>query len=403
MKIIIDARTTQDEIKYNGVGRYSRFIIEYLIKDFPNTQFVLLLYNNFSTLDSFINSKPKNLSIVRIGEYKEGRGVDLIKLNLDLFFHISLNKCLKNIDLSDAVFFSPYFWRGLPVNILPTVVTIHDFALPFFNIYSTISPLHNYIRKIHYNNEMKNVLKAKEIIVDAKFTLEDFLGRYPKYNKENIHEVLLGIEEDFGHSDFERLLPQDWMDRKYLIYLGGGVTKNKNSEGVLKGYLAFKEKLISEGNTNYPYLVIAGKNFIDPNSKEAVEFKLLVTQLGLETDVHFTGMYSDFDRWELLKNSFAYIHLSIFEGFGFGVAEAMRAKIPVIVHNGSTYPEVVENGGLLVNGLDSEEVGNAIYKIFTDHNFANQLAKLGYAKSLEYNWHTTAKQTYNILSKALNG
>lgn len=395
MKVIVDARTTQDEIKFNGVGRYSRLIIEHLVRNNPRDTFDLIMYDNPSTIDGLLHENPENVNVIRIGEYSENGFINMIIDNLDIVFHFRLNKALSKINTKRAVFFSPYFWKGLPVFHLPTVVTVHDFALPVFNIYSTISPLHNFIRKIHYWIELYRVYFAKEVLVDAKFTVSELLRYLPKLKRKNITEVLLGVYEDVGESDFEQYLPYDYKKRGYILYLGGGITENKNSKGVIDGYKDFINRLKDKDykKDEIPYLVIAGKNFTSEHVSNSDKLKKYIEKLELKEFVHFTGKYDDIARWGLLRNSLAFIHLSLYEGFGFAVAEAMRAKIPVIAHNGSTYPEVVGDGGILVDGKNSKEVGNAIYKVFSNKKFAASIANKGYKKSLEYDWNTTAQET----------
>ncbi|MCC7290241.1 glycosyltransferase [bacterium] len=406
MQVVIDARTTQDEVKFNGIGRYSRFIIEYLIKLNPNTHFILLMYDGPSTIDGLLNRSVRNIEVKRMGKHYNGSGLELIRHNLDLFFHVGLNRVLRKIKKDNAVFFSPYFWRGIPVFKLPTVLLIHDFALPKFHSYSTISPVHNILRAIHYWFELYRVLWAKKVICNSQNTYKDFLEYFSKFDKSKVEEVLLGVEEDdIGSQEVDKYLPSDWQKRGYLLYMGGGLTKNKNSEGVVSGFAQFIKRLEAEGKSRNecPYLVIAGKNFKDEVVADAVKFRSYVESKGVADLVHYAGFYEDVHRWPLMRKAFGFIHLSLFEGFGFAVAEAMRAGVPVIAHNGSTYPQVVGDGGLLVNGEDFEAVGQGIYKIYSDKEFARSLGKKGLAKSLEYNWIKTAKKTYNILEESLDG
>ncbi|MCK9368646.1 glycosyltransferase [Candidatus Dojkabacteria bacterium] len=402
MKVIIDARTTQDEIKYNGVGRYSRFIIEHLISDFPETRYELIMYDSDSTLDEFFKKERNNVRIIRIGKYNQTGFMHMILHNLDLVFHIRLTKALLKTNRKDAVFLSLYFWRGLPVLLVPTVASIHDFALPRYGIYSAISPIHNFLRFIHYWYEILRVYFCKAVICDSDFTRADIKKYFPLYNLKNVHTVNLGIEEDKESTDFKKYLPEDFKIREYLIYLGGALGKNKNSKGVVNGYAEFVKKLEKEGaeRNKIPYLIISGKNFTDEVSREAKSFRRYVESTGINDLVWFTGYYDDNSRFPLVRNSFGYIHLSLLEGFGFGVAEAMRARVPVIAHKGSSYMEVVKDGGVLLNGENPEKVGLAIYKIYKDRRFANDIAQKGFEISKQYDWKITAKVTHDILSHA---
>lgn len=400
MQVVIDGRTTQDEIKYNGVGRYSRFIIEYLITQFPQTQYTLIMYSSPSTLDQFLQDHYKNVRVIRIGKYKDKGIISKTIHNLDLFFHIRLNIALHKIKEKDSIFFSLYFFRGLPVFRIPTVVAIHDFALPEFNLYSTISPIHNLIRKFQYWYELYRLPLCKAVLCSSSYTKKDLFKYFPKIDKKKVHAIHLGIQEDRGEEiDFEKYLPKDWEKRKYLLYLGGGLTKNKNSNGVVDGYSEFVSMLKNDGvkENEIPYLVIAGKNFSENFSRESKRFRRYVRKSNLEELVWYTGFYEDEQRWNLIDNCFGYIHLSLFEGFGFGVAEAMRAKVPVIAHKGTSYIELINKGGVLVDGKERVEVGKAIYKIYKDREFAKEISMIGHKESQKFTWEITALKTHDIL------
>ncbi|HVX92882.1 MAG TPA: glycosyltransferase family 1 protein [Candidatus Dojkabacteria bacterium] len=400
MRIIIDARITQDEIKFNGVGRYGNMLVSNMLKTHPNTEFVLMMYDGSSTLDEFLKEKFPNVRIHRIGKYFNGRGMDLIIHNMDIFFQIRMIIEILKVKKKGDVFFCPYFMRGVPSLIIPTYVTIHDFALPKLNIYSAISPIHNLLRAIYYWWQMLPVYFSKGVFCDSKYTLDDFMKYLPFYNKKQVHEILLGTDIIEKETNISKYFEDKDYKKNYFIYLGGGITKNKNSEGVVKAYAEFSKLLGMNGEKKIPYLVIAGKNFIDMNVKEVKALHQLAKDLGVYNRIIFTGKYDDINIYSLLNNSIASIHLSLLEGFGFSVVEGMRAKSPVIVHDGSCYPEVVKNGGILVNGLDSKEVANEMYEVYSDHNYAKDIAQKGYQVSLLYDWKKTADQTYSVLTSA---
>ncbi len=398
MRIIIDARTTQDEIKFNGVGRYSNRIITSLIKEYPTTEFVLMMYDAPSTLDEFLKGGRLNVRIHKIGKYLNGRGFDLFLHNMDIGLQVRMSVEILKIKKRGDIFFCPYFMRGIPSFFIPTYITIHDFALVELNSYSTISPVHNFLRWFYYWWQMFPIYFSKGVLCDSKYTLDHFEKYLPLYNKKKVYEVLLGTDFIEKETNISNYFEDKSYRKNYFVYLGGGITKNKNSEGVVKAYAEFVKTLGMKGEKKIPSLVIAGKNFTDMNVKEVKALHQLAKDLGVYNRIIFTGKYDDLNIYSLLNNAIASIHLSILEGFGFSVVEGMRAKSPVIVHNGSCYPEVVKNGGILVNGLDAKEVAAAMYKVYSDKEYAKAIAQKGYQVSLLYDWKKTANQTFSVLS-----
>lgn len=398
MRIIIDARPTQDEIRDNGVGHYTKSLIMSLVENYPDTKFVLIMYDYNSTLDNFLSTPHSNLEVVKIGKYFNGRGLDLIIHNMDIGFQVRSVLTLLKIKQKGDIFLCPYFMRGIPSLIIPTFVTIHDFALVELNIYSVISPVHNFLRWFYYWWQMLPIYLAKGILSDSEYTTQGIFKYLPLYAKKKVHTVYLGINLENIETDITRHFIGKEYRKNYFIYIGGGTTKNKNSEGVIRGYADFVGLLKERGFTEFPYLVIAGKNFVDMNNKEVRELHDLGKSLEIYEQIVFTGRYEDIERYSLLNNAIASIHLSLLEGFGFSAAESMRAKITTIAHNGSCYPDVLKDGAILVNGENSMEVAQAMFNVYTNPKYAHTIIQKGYEISLLYDWKNTAAQTFQILT-----
>lgn len=393
MHIIVDGTTTQDQFAYAGVGQYTKNIILSLVRLYPDTKFSILLFNNKeSTLGESIN-KFSNVEIVDIGVYR------VSDYKNDIWYARDMLPKIKKIKRDDSVYFCPYFWRNFPSDIMPTVLFVHDMILPMFGPYSQQSVFHNWVRKLQYWMTLDKAVNCRYVLCNSETTRADFLKYYPEYPDDNTIVTYLGVDLDEMEVSIDDLLPKDWKEKGYVIYLGGGVTKNKNSEGVIKGYDAFL-KLLKKDNP--PYLVIAGGNFRKRENKDVKALYDLVDDLGIQNNVVFTGFYSDESKYSLLKNAFAFIHLSIYEGFGISVAEALRAKVPTVIDKSLVYIELFDNVSSIVDGYDEEKVGQKLLDIYTNPNKYTQMVKRGYSLSKTFTWDECAKKTYKVLQKVRN-
>ncbi|MHC1716399.1 MAG: glycosyltransferase family 4 protein [Candidatus Dojkabacteria bacterium] len=390
MHIIIDATTTQDQLAYAGPGQYTKNIILALVKGYPSTQYSILLFNDKeSTLDKEI-SQYKNAQVIRVGKYR------LNDYKNDIWYYLNILPKIKEIKKENSIFFSPYFWRNFPSDIMPTVLFIHDMNLPMFSMYSQISPIHNLIRAVQYWMTMYKSLKCKYLLCNSETTKTDYLKYYPQYPQENISVSYLGVDVEEKEYPLENILPSDCKERGYLIYLGGGINKSKNSIGVINGYISFLKLLKKE---NPPYLIIAGGKFQNKRQKEVKELYDAIEKNNIENNVVFTGFYPDESAYSLLKNSFAFIHLSLYEGFGLSVASALRSKTPTILHNNPVYVELFKDVSIIVNGENAEDTGKAIYDVYTNPEKYDDMVRKGYDLSMEYTWERTAKKTYEVFEK----
>ena len=388
MHLIIDCTTTQNQLKFNGIGKYTKNVVRRLIeKDIDMT---LLLFDGESTLDPYLNGKNVN-------KYRLGKVRDSDYKNI-LTYITKILPAIRKVKREDSIYFCPYFWIGIPSLHIPTVLMIHDMILPIFNIYSEKGFIQNLIKRFMYWLELYKARYCKAIITNSNCTTKDFQKYFPKYPKKNIHTIYLDRETEEGSiSGWDKILPKDYKQRGYLIYLGGTPAKNKNTDGIVKGYRDFLGKLDSD--IKPPYLVIAGKNFTKDSDINVVKLRDKIKCLGLKDDIIFTGFYEDTHAKPLLQNSLSFVHLSLYEGFGIALVEAMKYGTPVIAHNGSCYPEVLGDSGILVDGLNSREVGNAFYRVYTDRKLREDLIDMGKKQAEIFSWDITVAQTLKVFKK----
>jgi glycosyltransferase involved in cell wall biosynthesis len=211
----------------------------------------------------------------------------------------------------------------------------------------------------------------------------------------------LGVDLEQKEVPLEGILHNNYKQRKYIIYLGGGINRTKNSIGVIQGYIQFlkilKQKNISKQQA--PYLVISGGKFQDKSKKEVKELYDLIEKENIQDNVIFTGFYEDIQKYSLLSNSFAFIHLSLYEGFGFAPIEALRSKVPTILHKSPVYEELFNDVSIMVDGNNHEEVGKNIYDVYSNPEKYQDKVQKGYELSLEYTWEKVAQRTYEVFEK----
>ena len=115
-------------------------------------------------------------------------------------------------------------------------------------------------------------------------------------------------------------------------------------------------------------LIEAGKRLLDNGiTKFAIDFigngdsleylKQLVNNNNMEEHVHFLGTKDQKYIYDNLCSYDLFVQPSIYEGFGLTVAEAMAAKVPVLVSTGQGPEEVIDGGkyGYLFKNADVED------------------------------------------------
>jgi len=93
-----------------------------------------------------------------------------------------------------------------------------------------------------------------------------------------------------------------------------------------------------------------------------------------------------------------FVYPSFFEGFGFPPLEAMRCGVPVIVSHSSSLPEVVEDGGILIDPNRPSEIAVAMREVLTSPILRADLIKKGLKQAQKFNWRKSAKNFITYLN-----
>lgn len=165
--------------------------------------------------------------------------------------------------------------------------------------------------------------------------------------------------------------------RPYILYVGA-VEPRKNIDRLLDAW----EMLSPE---DYD-LVVAGA------AGWASRKTFARLQSGIR-GVQYRGYVPESELPALTAGAAAFIYPSLYEGFGFPVAQAMAAGVPVITSGVSCLPEVAGEGALYVDPRSPGEIRDAIQRLMTSPSLRARLSAQGRERALQYRWEENARKS----------
>ena len=97
-----------------------------------------------------------------------------------------------------------------------------------------------------------------------------------------------------------------------------------------------------------------------------------------------SGFVPDEELGILLKNALAFIHPSVYEGFGMPIVEAMANGIPVACGNVASLPEVAGSAALFFDPFDTDSITQAMHRLADDPQLRKDLIRKGYEQAKKY-------------------
>jgi glycosyltransferase involved in cell wall biosynthesis len=347
-----------------GSGQYTRNLLEALAKADPTNEYLL------------INPGPTP-PIPNI-QYPIS---NLAKL---WFEQVSFPRACRYLDLAHV----PYFASPLFPTV-PTVVTIHDLIPLILPAYRGSLLVRLYTRLV-----AAAARKAEAIITVSQASKRDIV-RYLHIHPERIHVTYEAAGEAFQPVEDEAQLAvihQKYdLPEHYLLYLGG-FDQRKNLSALLRAFALLVNR------QPQARLVIAGK-LPGRDSSLFPDPCRLVRELRVEERVIFTGWVPEEDKPALLSGAVAFVFPSLYEGFGLPAAEALACGTPVIASNRSSLPEVVGEGGVLVEPTGVEALAEAMESLLVDDVLRAELRQRALAQAAKFGWKQTALETLAVYRK----
>jgi len=100
---------------------------------------------------------------------------------------------------------------------------------------------------------------------------------------------------------------------------------------------------------------------------------------------------------DLIKNSYAVVYPSLYEGFGLPVLESLALGAPVISSNSSSLLEVGKDAVLYINPHDYYDLRNKIKYLIDHPRIAKKLGERGIKQSKKFKWQKSASKLYDFL------
>jgi glycosyltransferase involved in cell wall biosynthesis len=115
--------------------------------------------------------------------------------------------------------------------------------------------------------------------------------------------------------------------------------------------------------------------------------------------VYFVGSVQEARLPSLYRSAEALVFVSLYEGFGLPVLEAMACGTPVVSANATALPEVAGDAALLVDPTSVEQIAQAMDRIISDTALRRRLRERGLGQAARFSWKYTAAKVWKLLSE----
>ena len=355
--------------KLDGIGWFTYQVVQRWVEKNPEVQFYFLFDRPYDrsfvfgkNVTPIVVSPPARHPLLWFIWYEWMIPRALEKINPDVF--ISLDT------------YTSTRWKGRKIT------AIHDIAFALFN-----GQVDSLTEKFLRYFTPKYIQCSEKIVTVSHSTKKDLIDFY------HCPESKIIVSNNAASEVYKPLTQNEIIQFKqdhtngcdYFIFVGS-IHPRKNVVNLLNAFEAYKRK-----SQNKTKLVLIGRIWKYAEMTEylySMKFKGEVIFIPHSTPEVIA-------RW--VASSIALLLISVYEGFGVPIIEAMACGVPVICSNVSSMPEVAGDAAIFVSPNNMEEISNALSEIENNRSLRKHLSEKAILQSKKYNWNQAADAIWEAI------
>ncbi len=364
MQIAIDARLWGEP--RSGIGRYTRSLVETLVKIAPEERWVLYLDRPARELPTGVEPRclpwPRRLLWTLWAAPR-----DLRRRPVDVFHGVT------GFELP-------------PAGGAALVTTVHDLVpLRFPHL---VPWRHRWAVRLLLGDAIR---RARRIVTVSRATRDELLARYPRAGGK-VHVIPEAPAPHFAPppaAEVAAIRARYGLDAPYVLFVGL-LEPKKNLSGLLQAVA----RLVAAGEWGGARLALAGTP-----GWGAVDVAAESERLGLGRITRLLGGVPDSHLPALYAGARLFVCPSLWEGFGLPVLEAMAAGAPVVASRRGALPELADDAALLTEP-EPAPLAEALGRALADAGLRARLREAGLRRAATFSWERTAAESLAVYRAA---
>jgi glycosyltransferase involved in cell wall biosynthesis len=268
----------------------------------------------------------------------------------------------------------------------PAVVTVHD-LIPYLVRNDPRLMIHRPpVERLFDRIALQGLRRATAIIAISEFT-KDTIVQLTGYPAGRIHVIYRAVDRTV----FKPLPVPDGFRRKYglqadvrsVLYVGSEDPR-KNVAGLIRAFARVRSRLPAA------QLVKVGSPHFTAERQRLLS---LVEELGLDRRVRFLDHVPDEDLPLFYNAASVFVLPSFYEGFGLPALEAMSCGTPVVASDRASLPEVVGQGGALLDPDDEAGLADHIAGLLADPQGRTAASEAALQQAAQFSLARQAEET----------
>lgn len=280
-----------------------------------------------------------------------------------------------------AVYHSPNYF--LPAYDGPLVATVHDLSIDRF------PETHPVASRRYFALAFRRSLdRADALITDSETVRQELIADY-SVAPQRVTAIHLGVDSSFrphAEGELRTVLACHGLVRGQYVLSVGTLEPRKRLDQLITAYAGLPAQL----RTRFPLVLTGARGWLNERVRPLIE------RGQSEGWLRYLGFVSQADLPAIYAGAHAFAMISMYEGFGLPLLEAMASGVPVLTSNRSCMPEVTAGAALLVDPDDVEAIRVQLTRLIEDAPWRAGAMDRGLARAGALTWERCLAQTTEV-------
>jgi alpha-1,3-rhamnosyl/mannosyltransferase len=243
-----------------------------------------------------------------------------------------------------------------------------------------------------FEKSFQFILKNSRLILVPSYSVLKDIVDYAPSARGRIRVTLEAASPEFKPTiDDGKILSKYGIPREapFFLYVGS-LNPRKNVPTLIEAFSLLPTNI----QKRFRLVLISG-----PHEK----IQKMAKRYSIENQVHSLAEVTDEALVGFYSQAYALTYVSLVEGFGLPILEAMQCGCPVVTSNCSSMAEVAGDAAILVDPHDVESIRDGMLELIEKPDLRKSLIQKGFQRAKEFSWEKTAQETYKGYQAVVHG
>ena len=287
-----------------------------------------------------------------------------------------------------------------PVDAIPGIVKKNKNVKPFLTALDLIALVKPELAYSGFSEQLYNIYQSinenTTVLAISESTKNDLLNYRKDIKEENVIVTYIAANSEVFYPDSNNelttpILEKYGVEKNNYFFTLSALAKFKNTKHTINCFL----KYAAGFNNKTIKLLVVGR------SREANYDVDIFSQYKNHPQIVFQDFLPEDELSVVYSNAVAFLYMSLYEGFGLPILEAMQCGTPVICSNTSSMPEVIGNAGICIDPTDEVILCDSLNIMFTNAEKRKNYSLLGLERSKLFSWEKYTNDVINAFKRVL--